>query len=905
MSMLFQKPHDGNGGDGEKKCNGDLYAGPGGIDTQVQLVISLSLGLSAFFAFCFLRPRWKSLYAARKRRLDPSIGLPALPDTFFGWIPALYRITEQQVLASAGLDAFVFLTFFKMSMKLFAVMFFFAAVVLEPINYHFGTDPIVNATGTRSYQLFGQFADYNDRVSLRFGDDDGDGDDDDTPDVSFNLMYLWSYLVFAYFFTALTLWFVKRETYRVLRIRQDYLGSQSTITDRTFRISGIPRELRTEEAIKDLVERLEIGRVESVTLCREWKELDDLLDERQSVLAKLEETWSVFLNQKSLQPAQGRTSSASAAGAENGGLHQTADEESGESDRLLRGASSPPYDERPRPQTRFWYGFLRLQSRKTDALDYYTEKLRLLDEKITAARKKKFEAADLAFVTMDSIAACQMAIQAVIDPRPGQLLTKPAPAPSDIVWRNTYAGRLGRRARSWTVTVFVGILSVLWLVPVAFLASVLSICTIEAVFPSFGQSLREHEILRSLVQTGLPTIVVSLLNIAVPYLYDYLSYKQGMLSQGDIALSVVSKNFFFTFFNIFVIFTVFGAVTSIATVLRQSLKDSTLIALTLARQIKRLSVFYTNFIMLQGIGLFPFRLLEFGSVALYPILRLGAKTPRDFAQILEPPMFYYGFYLPTALLVFILCLVYSALPKGYLVLGLGTLYFSLGYFTYKYQLLYAMDQPQHATGGAWRMICYRIMLGLVVFQLTMSGYLALQSAFTVALLVLPLLVATVWYGYAFKRQFEPLTRFISLRSIKQGEDEDDAAAAGQAVVVDEDLVRDEADGQREVLRRRGSTIDEDREKGLRFINPSLVVPLQQPWIYADPPPPASDLESGGGGDGSGFESRGSSNPAGSGFSSRTPSAGGRGGRVLRHADTVNSTTSSEVSLGDTHIWRDS
>ena len=47
------------------------------------------------------------LYAARKRQSDPKIALPALPDSFLGWIPALYRITEEQVLASAGLDAFV------------------------------------------------------------------------------------------------------------------------------------------------------------------------------------------------------------------------------------------------------------------------------------------------------------------------------------------------------------------------------------------------------------------------------------------------------------------------------------------------------------------------------------------------------------------------------------------------------------------------------------------------------------------------------------------------------------------------------------------------------------------------------------------------------------------------------
>lgn len=54
-----------------------------------------------------LRPRWPSLYAARKRRLEPKISLPALPNSFLGWMPKLYRITEQEVLAAAGLDAFV------------------------------------------------------------------------------------------------------------------------------------------------------------------------------------------------------------------------------------------------------------------------------------------------------------------------------------------------------------------------------------------------------------------------------------------------------------------------------------------------------------------------------------------------------------------------------------------------------------------------------------------------------------------------------------------------------------------------------------------------------------------------------------------------------------------------------
>lgn len=76
-------------------------------DTLVQFVIAAALGVSSFLGFCILRPKWNSLYAARKQQKASAHTLPELPDTFFGWIPALWKISEQQVLASAGLDAFV------------------------------------------------------------------------------------------------------------------------------------------------------------------------------------------------------------------------------------------------------------------------------------------------------------------------------------------------------------------------------------------------------------------------------------------------------------------------------------------------------------------------------------------------------------------------------------------------------------------------------------------------------------------------------------------------------------------------------------------------------------------------------------------------------------------------------
>jgi hypothetical protein len=695
-----------------------------------------------------------------------------------------------------------FLSFFKMAIKLFGTMFLITCVILVPINKHFdhlptigdGADPNIppdfysqRYLGGDQWSFGAIYKDFGDRL----------------PDNS----YSWAYLVFTYVFSGLIVYFMRHETLKVIRVRQEYLGTQSTVTDRTIRLSGIPEELRSEEKIKQFLEKLELGKVESISICRNWEKLDDLMEKRGYVLRRLEEAWAVHLGrQKSVveHPAQSQDNNM-----------EDDDEAPGnhESDNLLGDNHVTNYD-KPRPSTRLWYGFLGLQSRRVDAIDHYEEQLRKLDDKIKEARNKEYEATPFAFVTMDSIPACQMAVQAVLDPSPGQLLAKLAPAPSDIVWRNTYLSRSDRMIRSWVITVFILFLTVFWFIPVVTLGGLVDICSIRQVWPALANFLESHEILQALVQTGLPTLIISLLNIAVPFLYDYLANQQGMISQGDVELSVISKNFFFTFFNLFLIFTVSGTASKFWPLLQDSLKDTTKIAYNLATSVKGLAIFYTNFILLQSFGLLPFRLLQFGSVSLYPFSLMGSKTPRDYAELIQPPVFKYGFYLPSAILIFILCMVYSILPAGYMVLFFGVSYFVFGYYIYKYQLLYAMEHPRHSTGRAWPMICYRIMVGLGVFQVVMAALIALQKSFTAAILVLPLIPITISYSYYYARTYEPLTKFIALGSITRGSNADTNTGQGN-------FGRDRPLGR---FRRWSITIDESREKGAKFMNPNLVAP---------------------------------------------------------------------------------
>ncbi len=113
------------------------------------------------------------------------------------------------------------------------------------------------------------------------------------------------------------------------------------------------------------------------------------------------------------------------------------------------------------------------------------------------------------------------------------------------------------------------------------------------------------------------------------------------------------------------------------------------------------------------------------------------------------------------------------------------------------------------------MMCNRVLLGLAVFQLTVAGQLALQGAVKRSTIVFPLLCMTIWFSIEYNRTYQPLMKFIALKSIRRAEHSEQATPEGAPDVGN---LRSES----ETRHRR--TVDESRESGLRFINPSLVAP---------------------------------------------------------------------------------
>ncbi|PHH49357.1 Calcium permeable stress-gated cation channel 1 [Ceratocystis fimbriata CBS 114723] len=412
-------------------------------------------------------------------------------------------------------------------------MFFFALTVLLPINstmFPSGDGVVKSKLQVQTHSIWDESSVDNNRTITQCTD----LTHNDHPCVGGAKVQMFTgfYLAFTYFFTFLTLYMVNRHTRRILRIRQDYLGTQSTITDWTLHITGIPKELKDENRIRQLIEKLIIGDVVSITLCHNWAPVDKLVADRSKELHELERAWSV-LHRKQQDILKAKQEQAVRSTSFSVDQHDLLDVEdvalgrslTAEGINLLPPSLSEELYESYRPKLYIWYGPFGLCTRLVDAIDHHEKRLRQLDGHILTAHEASYDPADLAFVTMDSTTACQMAIQALMDPRPRVLLTNTAPSPLDVVWRNTYASCNQWRLKSWMVTIIISILSAFWLFIVAAVATMLSLCTIKKVFPKLGNAIESHTWLGAAVQSGFPVLIVTILNTLVPLLYEFLSYR--------------------------------------------------------------------------------------------------------------------------------------------------------------------------------------------------------------------------------------------------------------------------------------------------------------------------------------------------------------------------------------------
>eukprot|EP01041_Mallomonas_annulata_P001199 gene1199-2331_t len=195
------------------------------------------------------------------------------PRYFFGWIIAVLRVPEKDLLHMVGLDGYMLLRFIKVCFKASAFLTFWGSIVLIPIYSTASND----YTEWNKYTLANVF---NGPTKSR----------------------LWVPAVFGYVFSAYFCHLLYSEYKNFVHKRVLYLVQSDPDTPLqsyyTVLVEHIPAELRSAPALKLFFEKIFPDNVYHVELALDLGELDSMVAERRRIRNNLEKANAYFFATK-------------------------------------------------------------------------------------------------------------------------------------------------------------------------------------------------------------------------------------------------------------------------------------------------------------------------------------------------------------------------------------------------------------------------------------------------------------------------------------------------------------------------------------------------------------------------------------------------------------------------------
>ncbi|KAG1745993.1 uncharacterized protein EDB91DRAFT_1120093 [Suillus paluster] len=356
------------------------------------------------------------------------------------------------------------------------------------------------------------------------------------------------------------------------------------------------------------------------------------------------------------------------------------------------------------------------------SIDYYTAKLNLLTSLITQNRARaatEYDAASTAFVTfkdpLDARKACKYL--AVHPNNPLACFVTMAPQYEDIDWtrvmRSTYRVDI---VKDWVVNIGVWAFTIFWLFPLSLFVGLVSIQSISTFWPSLYNYLSSHPWEEEVIQSFLPTVLISLLTILIPPILLLIAKKAHTI----ITLSVMhdrimTRYYKFLIVNVLVFFCVGTAALQSFLTSFKIVSGSSIIN-TVADSFPTAGPFYVGWLIFTTAIHGGFELLP---LFIYPSTKRQV-TPRKRAVGIRPRTFNFYYWLPNHLLVIHVLLLFALLNP--LVTPFGLIYFSVETGR---QLLHVYAKNYECNGEILliRIVRYS-MDGLMLAQFVFLAYMA-------------------------------------------------------------------------------------------------------------------------------------------------------------------------------------
>jgi hypothetical protein len=448
-----------------------------------------------------------------------------------------------------------------------------------------------------------------------------------------------------------------------------------------------------------------------------------------------------------------------------------------------------------------WLSFLPFISTRVDTIYWCRAELARLNMEIEEDQKhpERYPVMKSAFIQFNHQVAAHMACQSVTHHIPKQMAPRMVEiSPDDVIWDNMAISWWAEWVKRTIVFIIVAGMIVLWAFPVAWTAS---LAQIDALIKQFSwlSFLESNETLNKVVKAVagvLPALVLALLLLLVPVVFDVLAGWQG--AKTGSRKSEIVQIYYFTFLFVQVFLVVSIASGTFQTIANVS-SNITSTPNILAENLPKAANYFFAYMILQALSTSSGTLLQIGTLFVWYIwARMTDSTARaKWTRNTQLPTVNWGSFFPVYTNFACIALIYSVVAPLISIFAIIT--FSLLWVAHRYNMLYVTRFRTDTGGVLYPRAINQTFTGLYVMELCLIGLFFLaqdenkvNSCIPQAIIMIVALILTALYQYLLNDSFGPLLRYLPI------------------TFEDEAVLRDEA-FQRAQARRLGLLDDDDDE----------------------------------------------------------------------------------------------
>ncbi|KAI9506257.1 hypothetical protein BX070DRAFT_219590 [Coemansia spiralis] len=704
----------------------------GGVSTFVSsLSFNVVIATIIFIVFITLRPHFKRVYAPRTYAVEKERRSQPISNGLFSWIPMILSVPDHEIIARVGLDTYMFLRYIRSMFVMFVALSLLSVVTILPANITGGN----GATGM-------------DKLTMG--------------NVKPESKKLWVHIVFFMLFVAWVMWSIFGELRVYTRLRLWWLTNPEhakKVGASTIMVSTLPHTLINDEDRIRTIFNVFPGGVRQVIVNRNCSDLEDIVEERDSFVKKLEK---VLTNHAVKCEKEFNTATKKG--------------------KTFKEPKLPTMRESKIP----------LKGPKLDAVEYLSTKIAELNKKIAESGddESKYKSQSTAFVLFNKQIAAHMASQTVLDYKPFSMNSVSLDIyPEDIIWGNLNLNPYDRRIRSYISFAATVGLVITWTLITGALTALVSVDKLKKL-P--GLSKMTGSPFFGLFTGVVPSAILAIAMILLPIVLRLLLRLEGTPRVSDINLRLLNRYFFFQVWNVYLVTIFTSSILSIATT---AFNDPGIILTQIQTQVPASATPILTYVLLLAFTGAAKEILQgFSLVLRYVLPMILAKTPRALCEAEKPSQFDWATSIPTHSLIFLMGFSYSFISP--IVNCFVAVYFGLFYLVYRYQFLYVYNDRNWVTGGlSFPISIKQTLVGVYISEIYMLLMMiakvadskgALANAILRIIFPAITLVLTILAHIYINDAYMPIINYLPVRGAVEIEENPDIATAFPDVTGDGD-----------------------------------------------------------------------------------------------------------------------